>query len=118
MALPRPDRRTLLAGIAAVWLGGCGSSSTPDQEDDDVDDDRISYGADPSQWVDVREPAGPSRGVVVVIHGGFWKAEYGADLGVPLAEDLVGRGWTSANVEYRRVGNGGGFPETSASWPA
>jgi acetyl esterase/lipase len=111
MALPRPDRRTLLAGIGAVWLAGCGSSSTHDQEDDDVDD-RISYGADPSQWVDVREPSGASRGVVVVIHGGFWKAEYGADLGVPLAEDLAGRGWTSANVEYRRVGNGGGFPET------
>ena len=57
-------------------------------------------------------PTATSRGLVVVIHGGFWKAEYGAEYGAPLAEDLVGRGWTAANVEYRRVGNGGGFPET------
>ena len=74
--------------------------------------ERITYGDDPSQWVDVHTPDGASRGLVVVIHGGFWKAQYGAEYGAPLAEDLVGRGWTAANVEYRRVGNGGGFPET------
>ena len=74
--------------------------------------ERITYGDDPSQWVDLHTPDGESRGLVVVIHGGFWKAEYGAEYGAPLAEDLVGRGWTAANVEYRRVGNGGGFPET------
>jgi acetyl esterase/lipase len=74
--------------------------------------ERIRYGDDPSQWVDLYRPQGASRGVVVVIHGGFWKAAYGADLGAPLAEDLVGRGWTAVNIEYRRVGNGGGTPET------
>jgi acetyl esterase/lipase len=74
--------------------------------------ERITYGDDPSQWVDLHTPSGTSRGLVVVIHGGFWKAQYGADYGAPLAEDLVARGWTAANVEYRRVGNGGGFPAT------
>ena len=49
---------------------------------------------------------------MVVIHGGFWKAEYDASLGLPLAADLAARGWTTWNVEYRRVGNGGGVPET------
>ncbi len=73
---------------------------------------RTSYGDDPSQWVDRYEPEGPSRGTVVVIHGGFWRAEYGADLGAPLAADLATKGWTALNVEYRRVGNGGGFPAT------
>jgi dipeptidyl aminopeptidase/acylaminoacyl peptidase len=29
-----------------------------------------------------------------------------------LAVDLADRGWASWNVEYRRVGNGGGVPET------
>ncbi len=48
----------------------------------------------------------------MVIHGGFWRAQYDASLGTPLAEDLSGRGWTVLNVEYRRVGNGGGFPAT------
>ena len=38
--------------------------------------------------------------------------QYDASLGTPLAEDLSGRGWTALNVEYRRVGNGGGFPAT------
>ena len=77
---------------------------------------RLVYGDDPSQWGDLHVPAGTSRGVVVVIHGGFWKAEYDASLGEPLAEDLVGRGWTVLNLEYRRVGDGagggGGWPTT------
>jgi acetyl esterase/lipase len=73
---------------------------------------RLTYGEDSSQWVDRYDPEGTSRGTVVVIHGGFWRAEYAADLGAPLAADLAARGWTALNVEYRRVGNGGGFPAT------
>ncbi len=73
---------------------------------------RTSYGDDPSQWVDRYDPVGSSRGTVVVIHGGFWRAQYGADLGAPLASDLATKGWTALNVEYRRVGSGGGFPAT------
>lgn len=72
----------------------------------------LAYGPDPSQWVEVHEPAGESRGVVAVIHGGFWKAMYDASYARPLAVDLASRGWTALLVEYRRVGNGGGFPET------
>ncbi len=73
---------------------------------------RLSYGDDASQWVDRYDPDGTSRGTVIVIHGGFWQAEYTADLGVALAVDLSARGWTALNVEYRRFGNGGGYPET------
>lgn len=72
----------------------------------------IRYGEDPSQWGRLHRPAGASRGVVVVLHGGFWKAAYGAELGEPLAVRLAELGWTAWNVEYRRVGNGGGFPGT------
>jgi acetyl esterase/lipase len=72
----------------------------------------IRYGDDPSQHVELTLPAGPARGVVVVIHGGFWKAAYDLDLGRPLAADLVQHGWAALNVEYRRVGNGGGVPQT------
>ncbi|WP_211339945.1 alpha/beta hydrolase family protein [Solirubrobacter pauli] len=50
--------------------------------------------------------------MAVLIHGGFWKAQYGLDLMEPLAHDLAARGWTAWNVEYRRIGNGGGVPET------
>ncbi|NYE35937.1 acetyl esterase/lipase [Nocardioides cavernae] len=120
MAHPRLDRRALLAGLGGAALAGCAADPEPagsratDAGEAPVTSgpQRITYGDDPSQWVDVHTPGGTSRGLVVVIHGGFWKAEYGAEYGAPLAEDLAGRGWTAANVEYRRVGNGGGFPET------
>jgi acetyl esterase/lipase len=109
-------RAVLAAGAlgAASGLAACsdGPSGKDGQVTDAVSTERITYGDDPSQWVDLHIPSGASRGLVLVIHGGFWKAQYGADYGAPLAEDLVGRGWTAANVEYRRVGNGGGFPET------
>jgi acetyl esterase/lipase len=74
--------------------------------------ERIEYGDDPSQFVELTRPEGEPRGVVVVIHGGFWRAAYDLELGRPLAADLARRGWAALNVEYRRVGNGGGVPET------
>jgi acetyl esterase/lipase len=69
---------------------------------------RHSYGDDPSQF-GVLYGEGP---VAVVLHGGFWKAEYGLTLMDALCADLTGRGWAAWNVEYRRLGNGGGVPET------
>ncbi|HEY0168503.1 MAG TPA: alpha/beta hydrolase [Jatrophihabitans sp.] len=76
---------------------------------------RRRYGSDESQYGQLHLPAGGRRpGTVIVIHGGFWKAQYGADLGAPLAADLAARGWAAWNLEYRRVGNGGGWPNTMA----
>ena len=66
------------------------------------------YGDDPSQFGEL-SGEGP---VAVLIHGGFWKSLYGLDLETALAEDLAGRGWAVWNIEYRRLGNGGGVPET------
>ena len=76
---------------------------------------RHRYGSDESQYGELYLPAGDRRpGTVIVIHGGFWRARYAADLGAPLAEDLAARGWAAWNLEYRRVGNGGGWPATLA----
>ncbi len=69
---------------------------------------RHNYGDDPSQYA-VLYGEGP---VAVVIHGGFWKAEYDLTLMDALCADLAGRGFTVWNIEYRRLGNGGGVPET------
>jgi len=69
---------------------------------------RHNYGSDPSQY-GVLYGEGP---VAVLIHGGFWKAEYGLELMDALAADLVARGWAAWNIEYRRLGNGGGVPYT------
>jgi acetyl esterase/lipase len=77
---------------------------------------RYNYGSDPSQWGELFLPelpdGGTHRGVVVVIHGGYWRSQYGAELGQPLAADLAGHGMAAWNLEYRRAGNGGGWPGT------
>jgi dipeptidyl aminopeptidase/acylaminoacyl peptidase len=72
-----------------------------------------AYGADAEQVADLLLPTtdGPHP-VVVLLHGGFWRARFDRSLMAALAVDLADRGWASWNVEYRRVGNGGGFPET------
>jgi len=72
----------------------------------------LTYGDDPEQKAELHRPAARSHGVVVVLHGGFWRAAYDWTLARPLAESLARHGWTALNLEYRRVGNGGGFPET------
>lgn len=72
------------------------------------------YGTHPSQFVRLHLPGGPHLPVVVIVHGGFWRAKYGIELAEPLAEDLATFGVASAAVEYRRVGNGGGWPTTMA----
>ena len=48
----------------------------------------------------------------MLIHGGFWKADYGLELMDALCADLAARGWAAWNIEYRRLGNGGGVPFT------
>ena len=110
-------RRSVLAAAVALPLGGCargaGGSPGPGPAGEDGSVTRtIRYGEDPSQYAELTLPPGRPRGVVVVIHGGFWKAAYGADLGAPLARRVVELGWAAWNVEYRRVGGGGGFPQT------
>ena len=71
------------------------------------------YGADAEHVADLRLPdsAGPHP-VAVLLHGGFWRAGFTRDLMAALACDLANRGWATWNVEYRRVGRGGGPIET------
>ncbi|CCI52328.1 MAG: alpha/beta hydrolase [Tetrasphaera jenkinsii] len=86
---------------------------------------KLTYGRDPSQFAELHLPDGGGQEgtgpdaretapVCVVVHGGFWRARYGLDLGTPLARDLAAHGVAALNVEYRRVGNGGGWPNTCA----
>lgn len=76
--------------------------------------ERRPYGEHPAQFGELYRPATPRHaGVVVIVHGGFWRARYDCDLGRPLATDLAAHGFTAWNVEYRRVGAGGGWPQTA-----
>lgn len=113
------SRRDLLAagalGATAVMgtqLTGCASSSNRPVENAPVQ--TLRYGQDRSQFAQLTLPASASEPVpvAVVIHGGFWRSAYALDLGAPLAATLPGRGWAALNIEYRRVGNGGGYPTT------
>lgn len=67
------------------------------------------YGEHPDQFCELEGGRGPT---IVLLHGGFWRAKYRLDLMRSMATDLGARGWTTWNVEYRRVGAGGGYPAT------
>lgn len=104
-------RRTLLGLGLVATLAACGEDE-PVTTAPGTETETIRYGDDPSQFAELTLPSGTPRGLVVVIHGGFWKAQYDLSLGQPLAADLVAQGWAALNLEYRRVGNGGGVPAT------
>ncbi len=106
------SRRALIAAVGAAAVAGC-SSSAPVRHTGAVHPQRVVYGPDPSQFGELSRPRRPTAtGTIVIVHGGFWRAQYGLDLGRPLATDLVAHGYTCWNIEYRRVGNGGGWPAT------
>jgi dipeptidyl aminopeptidase/acylaminoacyl peptidase len=67
------------------------------------------YGDHPSQFCELH---GDGERVAVLIHGGFWRRRYGLELSGGIARDLVSRGWAAWNIEYRRLGDGGGWPVT------
>lgn len=77
---------------------------------------RIDYGSHPAQFGHLYTPTGVDGPVPVVmlIHGGYWSADFHLNLATTLASDLARRGVAAWNVEYRRVGAGGGWAETSA----
>ena len=77
------------------------------------------YGEDEAQVYDVRLPAtglaAPTGTTVVVVHGGFWKAEWDRAHAAPQAQAFADAGHHVAVVEYRRTGmRGGGWPATFA----
>lgn len=82
----------------------------------------IHYGAKRAQVGELWLPKSASRPtrevpVVVLIHGGFWRARYTKVLMRSLARSVTSRGWAAWNIEYRRVGafgGGGGWPATFA----
>jgi acetyl esterase/lipase len=70
------------------------------------------YGPDRAQFGELWLPSVTPAATVVIVHGGFWRARYDLSLGRPLAADLAQRGYAVWNLEYRRVGAGGGWPAT------
>jgi acetyl esterase/lipase len=104
--------RVALATIALA-LAAASCSSAPEQQLE-ARMERIRYGEAPQAYgtLSIPDGIGPFA-VVVLIHGGFWREQYGPDLMDPLAIDLADRGVAVWNFDYRAVGNPtGGWPGT------
>jgi len=74
---------------------------------------RLTYGSDPNQFIDMRLPVAKAKAhpLLINIHGGFWRAQYGLEHAGHLCAALTAHQFVTANLEYRRVGNPGG------AWP-
>lgn len=121
------NRRSVLGGLGALGLSGLvaacsgvstpsGIVQTPEPEPGTPAPVPVRYGPDPAQYGVLHLPSGTQSRlpVVVVVHGGYWRQAYGLELGTPLAVDLTNQGIAAWNIEYRRVGGGGGYPATFA----
>ncbi|MER6998532.1 alpha/beta hydrolase [Streptomyces sp. NPDC000410] len=86
-------------------------------------DASAAYGTHPDQVIDFyapRDGRGDQRDqglvpLVVVLHGGAWRAPYDRQHVTPFADFLARHGFAVANVEYRRGGEGtaaGRWPDT------
>ena len=67
----------------------------------------VRYGPHPDNVGDLRRGEG---GVIVLAHGGFWRHEWERDTMDSLAVHLAENGRATLNIEYRRIGAGGGWP--------
>ncbi|MEU3375227.1 alpha/beta hydrolase [Streptomyces sp. NPDC006660] len=85
-------------------------------------DATAAYGDHPDQVVDFYAPRGDRAGapLVVLLHGGAWRAPYDRTHVSPLADFLARRGFAVANVEYRRgspLPRQGGAGPVAGRWP-
>ncbi|MEV6168128.1 alpha/beta hydrolase [Streptomyces sp. NPDC051954] len=87
-------------------------------------DATAAYGDHPDQVIDFYAPRTPEPAssappaplspLVVVLHGGAWRAPYDRRHMTPFADYLARRGFAVANVEYRRGGQSSGGQESGA----
>lgn len=80
---------------------------------------KVFYGTSPSQFLLLDYPTRDHpHALVLFIHGGFWKSEYGIDPHTAgshtLAPDLLAHGFAVAQIEYRRSDDDQwGWPHTN-----
>ncbi|GLW49128.1 lipase [Streptomyces sp. NBRC 14336] len=80
-------------------------------------DATAAYGDHPDQVIDFYAPRTdtPLAPLVVVLHGGAWRAPYDRRHISPFADFLARRGFAVASVEYRKGAEGAA--ETAGRWP-
>lgn len=76
-------------------------------------DYRFAYGDDVQNFGDLYLPEGVGpHPTVVLIHGGCWRAQYGLEPLGNFCRALTAEDVAVWNLEYRRLGSGGGWPHT------
>ncbi|BAN03129.1 alpha/beta hydrolase family protein [Ilumatobacter coccineus] len=117
----RSRRRAIAVTLAAAFVAaGCSGSgdTASDARSLTRGPERIDYGDHPDTygelWLPIDDDGPDPEGVpvVVLIHGGFWRDGFALDLMDPLVPSLLDEGFAVWNIEYRRVGAGGGYPQT------
>lgn len=104
-------RRFLGVGAGAVAVAAC-SDDSGGRGTVASTTERVRYGDESPQHLDLTRPAGvDAPPVVVLVHGGFWSAQFDLTLMEPLVPSLVAEGWAVANIEYRSV------PVRGSGWP-
>lgn len=78
---------------------------------------RIPYGASAAKFGELRLPETKRHGkgpypVLVMVHGGCWLADYDYAYFTRLSAWFTEQGVATWNIEYRRLGDGGGWPNT------
>lgn len=74
-------------------------------------DHEYEYGADEQQFGELYLPASsPPHSAIVLVHGGCYYANYDLRPVSLIARNLAQEGFAVWNIEYRRAGNGGNFP--------
>ncbi|MDX1467921.1 MAG: type II 3-dehydroquinate dehydratase [Acidimicrobiia bacterium] len=106
---------SLISSVADYTIFGRGLSGYRDAMRHLVNAARVpfetkEYGTHPEQVGDLRV-AGNT--LAVLVHGGFWLEEWTRDTVESLAVDLSINGISTWNLEYRRLGSGGGWPASA-----
>ncbi|RLV48111.1 alpha/beta hydrolase [Nocardioides mangrovicus] len=107
----RSSRRSLLAAGLVGWgAAACGTSDPAPSRAAGAR--RVRYASGAHRFGELHLPQGTARGTVVTIHGGYWSSQYTLSLMTPIARTLQRAGWAVWNLEYRGLGDGGGWPHT------
>ena len=80
----------------------------------------LRYADHPRGFAELRLPAGDGTfPLAVIYHGGCWKTGIASQAYMaPLATRWQERGIATLNVDYREVGDGGGWPGSFTDWAA